>query len=59
MEEHAGFAKDQAATAALIGKALEQHAKILGEQTAITDRQFKFQRKIEAQTERVRLMRRC
>ena len=48
MEEHARIAKDQAATAELIGRALEQHAKILGDQTKITERQFKFQRTIES-----------
>lgn len=52
MKEHAGIAKDQATTAELIGKALEQHAKILGDQTALTERQFKFQRRVEGHAAR-------
>jgi hypothetical protein len=48
MAEHAGIAKGQANTADLIGKALERHAKILDEQTKLTDVQFEFQRRLEA-----------
>jgi|HubBroStandDraft_2_1064218.scaffolds.fasta_scaffold434366_1 hypothetical protein len=52
MEEHAGIAKAQAATAELIGKALNQQEKILADQTRIMDEQFKFQRRVEVQAGR-------
>jgi hypothetical protein len=41
----------------LVGKALEQQGKILDEQTKIMEEQFKFQRRLEAKTERERVLR--
>jgi hypothetical protein len=55
MEEHAGIAKAQATTAELIGKALNQHEKILADQTKIMDEQFTFQRRVEAQAARLKV----
>jgi cellulase/cellobiase CelA1 len=52
MEEHAGIAKTQAATAELIGKALEQQGTVLAGQAKLTEEQYRFQRRIEAQAAR-------
>jgi hypothetical protein len=56
LEEHTKIAGSQAKTAELIGQALAQQGKILAEQTSIMDKQFKFQRKVDAQAERATVL---
>jgi isocitrate lyase len=56
LEEHRDIARTQAETAKLIGQALDQQGKLLDSQNKIMDEQFKFQRRVEAKTERARLL---